>query len=194
MKKVISITLALVMLCLGVVAFADATPSKTTEDLLTMEAVPASPVEGSGFFFFPVTEKYVDVTKYQANLDAAAAELAKVEKDGAEAYLGEETAAAVKAILGSENVTIDEFFAVVAGNYKEEMGDVTVTVQMATPYKKDQKVAVLVGDVTADGASWKTFEGVGVDDTTGAIQVVLDPATVLAVQNGTGLFAVASNH
>ena len=63
MKKVISIALALVMLCLGVVVFADdATPSKTTEDLLTIEAVPATPVEGSGFFFFPVTEKYVDVT------------------------------------------------------------------------------------------------------------------------------------
>ena len=191
MKKVISIALALVMLCLGVVVFADdATPSKTTEDLLTIEAVPATPVEGSGFFFFPVTEKYVDVTKYQANLDFAAAEFAKVEKDGAEAYLGEETAAAVKAILGSDKVTLDEFFPVIAGNYKEEMGEVTVTVQMATPYKKDQKVAVIVGD----GTSWATFEGVGVDDTTGAIQVVLDPATVLKVQENISLFAVAGNH
>ena len=193
MKKVISITLALVMLCLGVVAFADAAPSKTTEDLLTMEAVPANPVEGSGFFFFPVTEKYVDVTKYQAQLDAAAAELEKIQKDGAETYFGEETVAAVKAINGAEKVTVDELFAVVAGNYEETMGDVTVTVEMATPYAKDQKVAVLVGDVTADGAAWKTFEGVGVGDA-GAIQVVLDPATVLAVQNGIGLFAVAGNH
>ena len=87
-------------------------------------------------------------------------------------------------------MTLDEFFPVIAGNYKEEMGEVTVTVQMATPYKKDQKVAVLVGD----GTSWATFEGVGVDDTTGAIQVVLDPATVLKVQENISLFAVAGNH
>jgi len=192
MKKVVSIILALAMLCIGVAAFADgaATPSKTTEDLTEIEATVENPVADSNFFFFPITEKYVDVTKYQDKLDVAAAELAKIEKDGAEAYFGEEVVAAVKTAIGEDSFKIDEFFPVVEGNYEESMGNVTIKVTLATPYEKDQKVAVLVGTVSEEAAAWKVFEGIGLEDS--SVQFVLDPETALSVQESNALFAIAS--
>ena len=119
MKKLIAIALTLVMLCGAVAVLADtglATPSKTTDDLTAFEVTVESPVDGKAVAILPINENTVDdITKYQANLDAAEAELEKAQNAKTlEAYFGNEVAEKIAAILSDNaGISMDEFLAVI---------------------------------------------------------------------------------
>lgn len=183
MKKLVSILLVVAMLSVAIAAFADtalSTPSKTTEDMTSFEVTVENPVDGKAVTLKTVPEN-----------EKAAAELAKAQEAGSvEAYFGNETAAAINAILGSAEVSLDEFCAALEEGYEEGMGSVTVTVELPTPYEKDEKVAVLVGLVEGDAVTWKVFEGTGLED--GKVQLTLDAETALKLAAGPALFAVCS--
>ena len=195
MKKIIAIALTLMMLCGAVSVFADtnmSTPSKTTDDFTTFEVTVENPVDGKAVVILPINENTVDdVTKYQANLDAAEAELEKAQNAKTlEAYVGNEPAAAVAAILGDNAISMDEFLAVIEQGYEDGMGNATVTAQVATPYEKDEKVAAMIG-ILKDGAlTWNTYEAVGLED--GRIQFTVDAETMKAMGTEIALFAVCS--
>ena len=196
MKKIIAIALILVMLCGAVSVFADTeltTPSKTTDDLTTFEVTVESPVDGKAVAILPINENTVDdITKYQANLDAAEAELEKAQNAKTlEAYFGNEVAEKIAAILGDNaGISMDEFLAVIEQGYEDGMGNATVTAQVATPYEKDEKVAVMIG-ILKDGAlTWNAYEAVGLED--GRIQFTVDAETMKAIGTDIALLAVCS--
>lgn len=192
MKKLIAVTLSLVMLCVGVAALADiTTPSMTNEDLIgaTSSVANLGPNgEGADFFFLPVTQKLVEaIPQYKSLLDRGDEELKKLAEVGKVSYFGEDASKAIADILGDEDVSIDEFFAVIAGNYDESFGEVTVNLEVPSPYEADEKVAVLINN----GTEWKVVEGKGNADGKG-LSFVLEPELVLAVQANNGLLALAS--
>ena len=111
------------------------------------------------------------------------------EAESIQAYFGQ--ADEIAAILGEPEYTVNEFWPVFAVNYEESMGAVQVILNFATPYEKDQDVAVMIGaEAGEDGMSWKTFTGKGQED--GSVAVTLDPATVMDVQDNNGLLAVVN--
>jgi len=189
MKKVVSIALMVALLLVAAVAIADTeltVPSKTTDDLAEATAAVANPVEGKT----PAVSFNVADDAPQAI--AAEAELAKVQAAGTlEGYFNAETVAAVQAILGEGEISMDEFLPFVITDYEEAMGDLIITAKFATPYENGEKVAVLVGLVGEDGAvAWTVYEGVGLAD--GSVQFTVEPATALAIVNGTALLNVLS--
>ena len=196
MKKIIAIALTLVLLCSAVTVLADSglvTPSKTTEDLVSFEVTVEHPVDGKAVVILPITEETVgDLTNYQANLDAADKELEKAQAaETVEAYFGAEAAGKIAEVLGADaEISMDELLAVIAQGYEDGMGNATVTAQVATPYGKDEKVAVLIGIVKDDAPTWNVYEAVGLDD--GRLQFTVDAETMKAVMENIILFAVCS--
>lgn len=183
MKKIIALVLSLVLLCSASAVFADATPSKTTADLVAAEVAVENPVEGKTPALEAATE--------QADLDAAAAELAKLTEQGVDAYFGAEAVAAVAAILGEgAEVSVDEFLPIKVVDYEEGMGDATITLEFPTAYAAGEKVAILVGLPEGDAIVWNVYEGVGLEN--GQVQFTLPADVMLAIVNGTALVAVVS--
>lgn len=188
MKKTISILLMIAMLLVAAVAVADtelATPSKTTDDLAEVTATVANPVEGKN----PTFSVEAEASSEQAA--AAEAELTKAQEAGTlEKYFGNETASAIKEVLGDGPISLDELLPLVATDYEEGMGDVAVSGNFATPYTQGEKVAVLIGIVENNQVAWTVYEGIGQAD--GSVKFVVDAATALKIQNGTALVAVCS--
>ena len=192
MTKIIAIALTLVLLCSAVTVLADSglvTPSKTTGDLVSLEVAVEHPVDGKAVVIIPVTEEMVN---YQANLDAADKELEKAQAaETVEAYFGAEAAGKIAEVLGADaEISMDELLAVIAQGYEDGMGNATVTAQVATPYGKDEKVAVLIGIVKDDAPTWNVYEAVGLDD--GRLQFTVDAETMKAVMENITLLAVCS--
>lgn len=196
MKKIIAVALTLMMLCGAVSVFADtdmSTPSKTTDDLITFDVTVDNPVDGKAVVILPINENTVDdITKYQANLDAAEKELEKAQNAKTlEAYFGNESSALVAAILGDNaEISMDEFLAVIELGYEDGMGNALVTAQVATPYEKDEKVAAMIGILKDGSLTWNVYEAVGLED--GRIQFTVDAETMKAIGTEIALFAVCS--
>ena len=208
MKKLVCLIVAMI-LCLSCVALASAAPSKATSDMTsttttTQSETVTKPIDTTGFVLFLVTD---DMVEYQDRIDIAKAEIEKLNAaQPIEAYFGEPVdeegnTVDLKAKLGAEAVNVFEFYPVVASGYSEEFGDVTAKLLFSTPYEKDLAVAVMVGFVTVneDGTqtvAWHALNGVGVEsdavEAQGAIEVVFDSKTVLAIQEGIALLAVVS--
>ena len=156
-------------------------PVRCVPRLTSFEVTVQNPVDGKTFSLVPA--------KDQATAEA---ELKKVQDAKTlEAYFGEEAAKAIVAILGENaEISLDEFLAVVAEGYEDGMGAATVSAKLATPYEKGEKVAASIG-IPKDGAyAWNVYEGEGLED--GAVQFIVDAETMLAVLNGSALFAICS--
>ena len=195
MKKLIAIALTLVMLCGAVAVLADtglATPSKTTDDLANFEVTVENPVDGKVVAIIPVGDSAEEAVKYKDILEAAASELEKAQAAGsAEAYFGGDTAKAITDILGADaEISLDELLAVYAVGYEEGMGSATVAVQVATPYEKGENVAAMIGFVENNNVTWNVFEGFGLED--GRVQLTVPADVMLALMNGSALFAICS--
>ena len=192
MKKIISFALVAVMLCVAFAAFAEgvSVPSKTTDDMTSFDVTVENPVDGKAVSLLPINESTVDdITKYQANLDNADAELKKLQEAASlDAYFGD-AAKEIAAILGDGEISVDEFLAVIEIGYEDGMGNATIKAKFATPYEKDEKVAVLIG-IPGDAIAWKTFEGVGQDD--GSVQFTVDADTMKAIEANTAILAACS--
>ena len=189
MKKVLSMFLVL-MLCLASAALA--VPSKTTGDLITIEATAAN---GGTFEIRAVKSTDAD---YAARIATCNAEIAKL-KAAASAveYFGEVkdkngNPVDLAAVLGTTDVKVNEFCAIIAHGYETSMGEVTLKIAFATPYAAGEQVVVLFGIVGANGVEWTAYTGIGQED--GGIVLVegIAPETVLAIQEGEALMAVAS--
>ena len=193
MKKIIAIALTLVLLCGAVTVLADSelvTPSKTTGDLISFEVTVEHPVDGKAVTLLPITEDMA--ADYQANLDAADKQLEKAQAAGTlEAYFGADVAGKIAGILGADaEISMDELLAVIAQGYEDGMGNAAVTAQVATPYEKDEKAAVMIGIVKDDVVTWNVYEAVGLED--GRLQFTVDAETMKAVMENITLLAVCS--
>ena len=193
MKKIIAIALTLVLLCGAVTVLADSelvTPSKTTGDLISFEVTVEHPVDGKAVTLLPITEDMA--ADYQANLDAADKQLEKAQAAGTlEAYFGADVAGKIAGILGADaEISMDELLAVIAQGYEDGMGNAAVTAQVATPYEKDEKAAVMIGIVKDDVVTWNVYEAVGLED--GRLQFTVDAETMKADMENITLLAVCS--
>lgn len=193
MKKFACLLFALVLCVTSIVTLAESVPSKTTADLTSVDVAAENLPEKSAFSVLLVTD---DETEYQKLLDIKNAEVTKLTAaERVEAYFGE--GIDLKAIVGAEQLNVNEFMPIVISGYEEAYGKVTLTMLFSTPYEAGEKVAVMIGLVTENTITWKAFEGVGVAgvqvEAAGSIQVELDAETILAIQNGTALLAIVSD-
>lgn len=197
MKKFTCALMALVLCLTSVMALAEFTPSKTTNDLTQIEATAENLPEGESFIVRVIA---ADEEAYQEQVAACETELVKLAAaESVDTYFGEEVD--LKAILNTETLNVYEFAPFTAEGYDVSYGNVTAQMVFSTPYEAGQKVVVMIGIVVEneDGTTtivWKAFEGVGVamDDVeaAGSIQVELDAETIAAVQNGTAFIAIVS--
>ena len=194
MKKIIAVALSLMLLCGAATVFADTsmtTPSKTQEDMTTFEVSVEFPVDGKSVGIFAINEDTVDdITKYQANLDAAAAELAKAQNAKTmEGYFGADIATAIAAIVGNDaEISMDELVAIFQSGYEAGMGNATVGVGVPTPYANGEKAAALIGIIKGGVMNWNVYEAVGQPD--GRLQFTVDGNTMLEINPNITLFAV----
>lgn len=184
MKKFACLLVALI-LCVSCVAMASAASSKTVSNLTQT----TTPVTTQGFVFKLVVEDD------PALLEIAQKEIEKIAaSESVEAYFGE-LGADLKAKVEAETLNVNELHPVVASGYTDDLGEVTVQLQFATPYAVGDKVAVAIGLVTVaeDGTqtvAWTAYDAVVIAES--VIEVTLDPATVMAIQEGSALLAVVS--
>lgn len=205
MKKIVCLLVAL-MLCLSSAAFAESVPSKTTGDLTKFEVETDNMADDSGFFIRPVVE---NEEAYQRHVEVCQTELGiLMSSEAISAYFGEVTdfegnVISLAEVLDAETLNVYEFCPLIAGEYEEHFGKVTMKMLFSTPYEKNEKVIIMIGIVTVneDGTqtvAWTAYEGVGVEivnasvEEQGCIQVELDPEIVLAIQEGITLLAVVS--
>lgn len=210
MKKIVCLTLAL-LLCLSAVALAEeAVPSKNTSDMVVVEVDPALNTNvpaDSGFVVIPVLEEdEAQAAEYADNIALCREEIVKLmesaaggtDASGVEAYFGEVRDSEGNVVVLSEALSapalnVFEFMPLVAANYDEAYGNVTLTFQFKTPYAQDEPVLVLIGLRNAETGEmeWTVFEGIGVGEE-GAVQVEFTPEILKAIQEDNALLAVVS--
>lgn len=210
MKKIVCLTLAL-LLCLSAVALAEeVVPSKNTSDMVVVEVDPALNTNvpaDSGFVVIPVLEEdEAQAAEYAENIALCREEIVKLmesvaggtDASGVEAYFGEVRDSEGNVVVLSEALSapalnVYEFMPLVAVNYDETYGNVTLTFQFKTPYEQDEPVLVLIGLRNAETGEmeWTAFEGIGVGEE-GAVQVEFTPEILKAIQDGNALLAVVS--
>ena len=210
MKKIVCLTLAL-LLCLSAVAWAEeVVPSKNTSDMVSVEIDPALnpalPVD-SGFVVIPVLEEdEAHLAAYPEHIALCQEEIAKLmesaaggtDASGVEAYFGEVRDSEGNRVMLSEALSaqalnVFEFMPLVVSNYDESYGNVVLTFQFKTPYAQGEPVLVLIGmqNAETEEMEWTAFEGVGVGDA-GAVQVEFTPEILTAIQENIALLAVVS--
>ena len=174
MKKLVALILA-VLTAFTLLSIAEI-PSPVPDIKIEIEV--ENPEAGTDFFF--------EVSYDEAKQEFARNELQKLaEKEDVAEYF-RAAADDAKTILDKESVDVTEFAPVVAGNYVEEMGNVKLSIACPTLFEEGQSVAVLFG--IAD--EWIAYQGVGTAD--GKVELSLDPAMVLAIQDATNaLMAIA---
>ena len=210
MKKIVCLTLAL-LLCLSAVALAEeVVPSKNTSDRVVVEVDPALNTNvpaDSGFVVIPVLEEdEAQAAEYADNIALCREEIVKLmesaaggtDASGVEAYFGEVRDSEGNVVVLSEALSapalnVYEFMPLVAVNYDETYGNVTLTFQFKTPYAQDEPVLVLIGLRNAETGEmeWTVFEGIGVGEE-GAVQVEFTPEILKAIQEDNALLAVVS--
>jgi len=176
MKKLVSIILVLALCLSAVAAFAEAIPSKTTGDLVSITTNPELiiVIDSDNEWALEELEKL-----------AAAPSIAD--------YFGDVIAVDGTAAPLADNLGIDEFFAVeVAGFEDEEVEEVEFVLKVPGPYEEGEAVLLLVGILEDDNTvTWYTFEGVATSVDT--ISVKLPKVAMQMIDEaGTVLFAVAS--
>lgn len=210
MKKIVCLTLAL-LLCLSAVALAEeVVPSKNTSDMVVVEVDPALNTNvpaDSGFVVIPVLEEdEAQAAEYADNIALCREEIVKLmesaaggtDASGVEAYFGEVRDSEGNVVVLSEALSapalnVYEFMPLVAVNYDETYGNVTLTFQFKTPYAQDEPVLVMIGLRNAETGEmeWTVFEGIGVGEE-GAVQVEFTPEILKAIQEDNALLAVVS--
>lgn len=210
MKKIVCLTLAL-LLCLSAVALAEeVVPSKNTSDMVVVEVDPALNTNvpaDSGFVVIPVLEEdEAQAVEYADNIALCQEEIVKLmesaaggtDASGVEAYFGEVRDSEGNVVVLSEALSapalnVYEFMPLVAANYDEAYGNVTLTFQFKTPYAQDEPVLVMIGLRNAETGEmeWTVFEGIGVGEE-GAVQVEFTPEILKAIQEDNALLAVVS--
>lgn len=180
MKKILCMVLALI-LCIGTAALAEAVPSKTTKDLATVEAIAES---GRSILIIIYEDKASDDQLLKLQQAPTKDEyFGSIDKlDGTFVKLSE--------LFENEPVDVAEFASIAVKNYEEADGAVTAKIKFATPYAKDEKVAVLIG-LLEDGLNWRVYDGKIIDDQ-GTIEVVFPGDVMLKLQETPGFIAIAN--
>ena len=197
MKKFVCLILALIM-TIATMALAESTPSKTTGDLTQIEVSVENIPADSGFFMKPVVEAdpvYQEKVEICQNEIVKLAESEKVEEYFSVVVDTQGNAVSLNEVLGTETLNVYEFCPVVAEQFEENYGAVKATLRFATPYEKGEKVVVLIGLVDTEAVEdtpivWTAFDGDVVEQ--GCVEAEFDAATVLAIQEGNALMAIAS--
>ena len=125
-KRISGLCLILVLITITMTALATAVPSKTTDDLYTIEDYNV-PLAGLFWIMDTLTEDA------QAEYDAIAASVNEG-KTVAE-YFG----------IDVPDLDLSEYVSLGINNYQESYGDVTATFGFATEYQVGQRVVVMFG-------------------------------------------------
>lgn len=196
MKKLLSVLLILALCAVCALAEEEEKylPSKTTGDMTVITATAENMPDGASFTIKTVPVE--DMNEEQQELITAEPEklkeAASVEKYFAGAVDAKGNPVDLKALVGTDDLKVFEFMLLSCEGYETEYGTVNLTLQFATPYEKDDVVAVMVGLPGEDGeVNWVAYEGKVIDDE-GRIQVEMDPETVDAIQNNCALLAIVS--
>jgi hypothetical protein len=175
MKKLVSIILVLALCLSAVAALAEAVPSKTTGDLVSIEcdADVSFVIDTDNEWALEELNKLIAAPSIPDYFGDVIAE------DGAIAPLADDKG-------------VDEFFAVEVSNYDEEDGDVELIMKVPGPYELGEEVTLLVGILEEDNTvSWYSFAGEAIAED--AISVKLPQDAMEMIQEaGTVLFAVVS--
>lgn len=163
-KKLLSLLLAVLMAATATCAFATSSPAVPE---VVLPAVKTDVVYAEDF----VVEAKELSAEAQAVLQTV---VTLAETMPVAQLLDADTQEKITAVLPAEipvtALTLDEVSTLNVENYKEEYGDVTIQLSVATAYEADEQLVVLVG-VLVDGVmTWYPLEATVVD---GAVQVVL---------------------
>lgn len=215
MKKILALVLALVLcVMMATSALASAVPSRTVNDMTDVSGRPQSSGTSAGetepepgLLLTVITE---DDPRYEATRETVERELQKLAAaKNPEDYFVEVVdrngnPVSLKELLGTDDLKVYEFDAIIASGY-EDMGldeDVAVELRFATPYEKGEKVLVTIGvPVTAadgtPGFRWTVFEGEGLGkdeeaEVEGGVLTTLSPEIIRAIEQGGALMAVVS--
>ena len=126
MKKVIGVCLVLVLMTAAIPALATTVPSKTTNDLYTIEDYN---VPLAGLFTI---------------LDALTPD-AQAEYDAIAAYVGEGHTVAEYFGVDAPGMDLSEYLSLGINNYQADYGDVTATFGLVTEYQVGQPIIVMFG-------------------------------------------------
>lgn len=215
MKKLLSFILVAALVCtLAVSALAvDSAPSRSTGDMVKVELEGEKLPKDADLFIEPLNEETTRTQEQKEARETCETELDKLaEARTVEDYFGKVTdkddkEVKLSKLMGTADLRVYEFCPIIAGNYKDEYGDVTARMLFATPYAPGEKVLIMIGFVTENEnnekvVEWKAFEaealalekgqGKDKDKEFGAIKVTLDAETTRAVQDGEALVAVVS--
>lgn len=194
MKKCVALFLSLMCMLslLAIPAMAAGAPSSTTGGMNQAET-PAD------------TDTVVSIDAAQASAESKAAQKSEIEKlaaaESPSAYFAAATdpdgkTVDLAALLGTEDVKVNELQPITIADYKKESGDLTVTLTFATAYTKGEPVVIMIGFVTDNGVEWIALEGVGTDsaavEQAGGILVTIPAEIAERIQNEVALVAVVS--
>lgn len=215
MKKILALVLTLVLCMMAAAsALASAVPSKTVNDMTSVSSRPQSSGTSDaetepepGLLLTVVTE---DDPRYEATRATVEQEIQKLAaaKDPSDYFVEvvdrNGNPVSLKELLGSDDLKVYEFDAIIASGY-EEMGldeDVAVELRFATPYAQGEKVLVTIGvPVTAadgtPGFRWTVFEGEGLGASEdagleGGVLTTLSPEIIRSIEQGGAMMAVVS--
>lgn len=148
-RKWISAGLILVLVCTAVAAYG-ATPSKTTNDLLSIQkTVLADGSEDDGLVGVAETPSTAALKSF-TEISAFVAEKQPV-AEYFPAEVQQEIAALIPTGADAAQLTMSEYVDLTLDEYQAAMGDVTCTFSFATQFSANQTVIAMLGYVDAQG-------------------------------------------
>lgn len=152
MKKFLTVMTLICMLLSATSALAASVPSKTADDLTSVEvAETETGVVADPSFAVAVTEPTEKITAEVTAMQQFAAE-AKPVVEFFPAEVQQEIAAVLPETVAVEDVVAYELVPVSVDNYDEAYGDVTIDFEFATVFPEESEVIVLLGLPKADAA------------------------------------------
>ena len=176
MKRFVTLTIAVILMLSIVAAQAAVSPEPTIKVTWTLEDPSA---DANNDFFFEIDTDEAKQQEAEAELNAIA------NAQSSEDYFGADAVADALAVTGGDDIIVTELAPVIAGNYKPEMGNVTLNLACPTLYEDGQKVAVMF----KLDEEWTVFEGIG--NAEGEVVVTLDPETIQYIEDNGALMAIA---
>jgi hypothetical protein len=169
-KKILGLCLALVLITAMIPAQATTVPSKTTNDLYTIE------------------DYNVPLTSLFTILDTLTAD-AQAEYDAIVAYVNKGQAVAEYFGMDMPDLDLSEYISLGISNYEANLGDVTATIGFVTEYLVGQSIVVMFGYKDENGIIvWTALNAIVIE---GGVQIDF-PSELLVKAGSEAILAILS--